>query len=170
VTELHETASRRTEKLLRRLGSKAGSTTTRTDSDPPPSAIERKAVALFSFGSEFSSDISFEKGDILTILESAENLNTRGWWSARLGAKTGIIPANYVRIVDDDFDSPKLDTQTKDKETAEMKSEPDEPDKTPLSKTDAKASVGLTKFDQWKLKFDNWRRERKKGRVDERGD
>lgn len=50
-------------------------------------------VALFEFKGERSSDLPFQRNDVLEIIGKPEE----GWWEARnaLGA-TGSVPINYL--------------------------------------------------------------------------
>jgi hypothetical protein len=68
---------------------------------PPPIAPKPKfgaakalgadqAVAKFTFEGEQSGDLSFKKGDVITILKRTEN--ETDWWTGRVGGKEGIFP------------------------------------------------------------------------------
>ncbi|GAA5903095.1 hypothetical protein JCM6882_006966 [Rhodosporidiobolus microsporus] len=50
------------------------------------------AVALFDFPGVESTDLSFTKNDLLTIL----NRDDAEWWRARKGLKEGMVPRNYL--------------------------------------------------------------------------
>ncbi|GAA5836458.1 hypothetical protein JCM11251_007085 [Rhodosporidiobolus azoricus] len=50
------------------------------------------AVALFDFPGVESTDLSFSKNDLLTIL----NRDDAEWWRARKGLKEGMVPRNYL--------------------------------------------------------------------------
>jgi len=68
---------------------------------PPPIAPKPKfaqskpvaadqAVAKFTFEGEQDGDLSFKKGDIITILKRTDN--ETDWWTGRVGAREGIFP------------------------------------------------------------------------------
>ena len=47
---------------------------------------------------EFSLQLKFKKGDLITITQSEDG----GWWEGTLDGKTGWFPSNYVEKVDKD--------------------------------------------------------------------
>ncbi|PRT55405.1 hypothetical protein B9G98_03025 [Wickerhamiella sorbophila] len=53
-----------------------------------------RARALYTFRGEQTGDLSFQKGDIIHIVEKSDS--TDDWWTGELGGKQGIFPANYV--------------------------------------------------------------------------
>ncbi|KAF2423381.1 DUF500 and SH3 domain protein [Tothia fuscella] len=56
-----------------------------------------QAIAKFTFEGEQSGDLSFKKGEIITILKRTENASD--WWTGRVGTREGIFPSNYVETV-----------------------------------------------------------------------
>ncbi|CCE61303.1 hypothetical protein TPHA_0A02210 [Tetrapisispora phaffii CBS 4417] len=56
-----------------------------------------KAIALFRFKGEQAGDLSFNKGDVVTILKKTDTQND--WWTGRVNNQEGIFPANYVELV-----------------------------------------------------------------------
>ncbi|KAJ3329189.1 hypothetical protein HDU76_008442 [Blyttiomyces sp. JEL0837] len=61
---------------------------------PPPSTRQAdKAVALYDFNGERDGDLSFRKGDQITILQK----NANDWWLGRINGVEGVFPANYVQ-------------------------------------------------------------------------
>uniref|UniRef100_A0A914XBF7 Osteoclast-stimulating factor 1 n=1 Tax=Plectus sambesii TaxID=2011161 RepID=A0A914XBF7_9BILA len=50
-----------------------------------------------------SDELSFSEGDILYVLDSS---STSGWWRARCGKHSGIIPYNYVSEQTESIDYP----------------------------------------------------------------
>ena len=56
-----------------------------------------QARALFTFDADQAGDLSFKKGDIITITKRTEN--SEDWWTGRLGDRTGIFPSNYVEVM-----------------------------------------------------------------------
>ncbi|XP_060785612.1 rho guanine nucleotide exchange factor 7a isoform X2 [Neoarius graeffei] len=78
--------------------------------------------ARFNFQQTNEDELSFAKGDIITVTRTEEG----GWWEGNLSGKTGWFPSNYVREVKDKQVSPKSGT---------LKSPPKGFDTTALSKT-----------------------------------
>lgn len=56
-----------------------------------------KAVALYKFEGDQSGDLSFQKGDIITILKKSDSQDD--WWTGSIGGQQGIFPANYVELI-----------------------------------------------------------------------
>ena len=56
-----------------------------------------QARALFTFDADQEGDLSFKKGDIITITKRTENQDD--WWTGKIGDKTGIFPSNYVEAM-----------------------------------------------------------------------
>ena len=52
-----------------------------------------RAVATFDLESDDPADLSFQEGDSIEILEIRED----GWWTARLGGRTGDVPSNFFK-------------------------------------------------------------------------
>ncbi|TLD15016.1 DUF500-domain-containing protein [Venturia nashicola] len=61
------------------------------------SMAANQAIAKFTFDGEQSGDLSFKKGEIITILKRTENESD--WWTGKVGAREGIFPSNYVETV-----------------------------------------------------------------------
>ncbi|XP_053352775.1 rho guanine nucleotide exchange factor 7a isoform X2 [Clarias gariepinus] len=78
--------------------------------------------ARFNFQQTNEDELSFNKGDIITVTRTEEG----GWWEGNINGKTGWFPSNYVREVKDKQVSPKSGT---------LKSPPKGFDTTALSKT-----------------------------------
>ncbi|KIW04236.1 uncharacterized protein PV09_04542 [Verruconis gallopava] len=70
---------------------------------PKPNFVTKKdlasnqAIAKFTFEGEQDGDLSFKKGDIITIVKRTENATD--WWTGRIGNREGIFPSNYVETV-----------------------------------------------------------------------
>lgn len=62
---------------------------------PPPKPKPGKVQvyrAVYAYTAQQPDELSFEEGDNIYILEQSET----GWWKAKVGNKTGLIPYNYV--------------------------------------------------------------------------
>jgi len=57
-----------------------------------PSALRAKCV--YGFTASDSSELSFNEGDVLTILE-----RNGDWWLAELNGKKGQVPSNYLELI-----------------------------------------------------------------------
>lgn len=55
-----------------------------------------QARAMYSFAGEQPGDLSFQKGDIIDIVERSGSHDD--WWTGRIGYREGIFPANYVKL------------------------------------------------------------------------
>ncbi|KAI8883885.1 BAR-domain-containing protein [Backusella circina FSU 941] len=70
----------------------------RTPPPPPPSRTKKEYVeALYDLDAQQEGDLSFRYGDRIEVLEKSET--TADWWKGKIGGKTGMFPANYVRII-----------------------------------------------------------------------
>jgi len=56
-----------------------------------------RAIALFDFNAVQSGDLSFKKGQVITVTEMSKNTDT--WWSGKVEGRTGMFPANFVEVV-----------------------------------------------------------------------
>lgn len=72
---------------------------------PPPSRPGHVQVvkAVYPYAAQRGDELSFEEGDLLYILDKSD---TTGWWKARVGNKTGVIPSNYVADNTETIDNP----------------------------------------------------------------
>ena len=57
---------------------------------PKPMAGKDQAIALFTFDADQPGDLSFKKGEIITITKRTENASD--WWTGTIGSRTGIFP------------------------------------------------------------------------------
>jgi len=55
-----------------------------------------EAIALFTFDGEQPGDLGFKKGDVITVTKKTDSTND--WWTGIIGTRTGIFPANYVKM------------------------------------------------------------------------
>ena len=71
------------------------------------------AKALYSNDSEADDELSFKKGDVITVIETDFD-GMEGWWLCSLGDKQGVAPGNRLQLISfDDNDSGTLhDTST----------------------------------------------------------
>lgn len=53
-------------------------------------------IALHNYIGE-EGDLSFEKGDVIEVVERTDNMNS--WWKGRISDRTGLFPANYVSVI-----------------------------------------------------------------------
>lgn len=60
------------------------------------SMAANQAIAKFTFDGEQPGDLSFKKGEIITILKRTENESD--WWTGKVGAREGIFP-RYVNVL-----------------------------------------------------------------------
>ncbi|KAG6919577.1 hypothetical protein DXG01_004240 [Tephrocybe rancida] len=56
-----------------------------------------RAIALYDFNAIESGDLSFAKGDVITIVQMSESSDD--WWTGKCGERSGIFPANRVEVV-----------------------------------------------------------------------
>jgi len=52
------------------------------------------AKGLYPFSAQNPSELSFQFGDVLTVLKQDGD-----WWTAELNGRTGLIPGNYVQLL-----------------------------------------------------------------------
>lgn len=57
----------------------------------------RKVVALYNNVGEEGDELSFNQGDVLTVIEQLND----DWLMCQLGNESGIVPANYVKLAND---------------------------------------------------------------------
>ncbi|KAG0169432.1 hypothetical protein DFQ30_003648 [Apophysomyces sp. BC1015] len=69
---------------------------------PPPPPISRKpteptARALYAYNGEQAGDLSFQEGEIVTIVQKSDSQDD--WWTGKIGTRQGVFPANYVKLL-----------------------------------------------------------------------
>lgn len=64
---------------------------------PPKARKIQMATALYAFNGERDTDLAFNKGDVIEIVEKSDNPNE--WWVGKLNGKQGEFPGTYVRII-----------------------------------------------------------------------
>ena len=67
------------------------------ESDSVTPETEPSAKALFMYIGASSDELSFDKGDIITLKERVNN----EWYKGQIGKTEGLFPANYVEIIVD---------------------------------------------------------------------
>ncbi|TFK36792.1 hypothetical protein BDQ12DRAFT_633018 [Crucibulum laeve] len=55
-----------------------------------------RAIALFDFQAVESGDLSFSKGDVITITRKSDSNDD--WWTGKIHGREGIFPANFVEV------------------------------------------------------------------------
>nr|GAT43687.1 predicted protein [Mycena chlorophos] len=68
-----------------------------TRTSPAPSQGVARAVALYDFQAVQPGDLSFAKGNIITVTKRSES--TDDWWTGTLNGLQGIFPANFVEVL-----------------------------------------------------------------------
>ncbi|KAI9497104.1 hypothetical protein BDB00DRAFT_757267, partial [Zychaea mexicana] len=63
---------------------------------PAPKVSEPVARALYAYKGDQPGDLSFEEGQIITIVEKTDSQDD--WWTGRIGKEQGLFPANYVQL------------------------------------------------------------------------
>ncbi|KAH9835406.1 DUF500-domain-containing protein [Rhodofomes roseus] len=56
-----------------------------------------RAIALYNFNAVQPGDLSFSKGQVITVTKKSVDVNT--WWTGKLDGREGIFPANFVEVV-----------------------------------------------------------------------
>eukprot|EP00833_Pecoramyces_ruminatium_P018281 jgi/Orpsp1_1/1192313/evm.model.d7180000092179.1 len=59
-------------------------------------SLHKKAIALYNFTAESGDQLSFNENDSITVLEQQGN----GWVKAQIGSKIGLVPEEYIKIID----------------------------------------------------------------------
>lgn len=72
---------------------------------PPPSRPGHVQVvkAVYPYVAQRGDELSFGEGDMLYIVDKSD---PNGWWKARVGNKTGLIPSNYVEESTETIENP----------------------------------------------------------------
>jgi len=60
----------------------------------PPALGRDQVRAKFTFDADQPGDLSFKKGDIITIIKKTNN--ETDWWTGRIGLREGVFPSNYI--------------------------------------------------------------------------
>lgn len=57
-----------------------------------PASNQRQARGIYQFAATNHDELSFNPGDILTLVETNGD-----WWTAELHGRRGLVPANYIQ-------------------------------------------------------------------------
>ena len=72
-----------------------------TQTSPPRRTITEKPVVkvitLFPFTKRKEGEISFGKGETITVLKQ----NKSGWWKGQLKNEIGLFPFNYCKVIEE---------------------------------------------------------------------
>lgn len=68
---------------------------------PKPGQV-RVVRAMYKYDARQSDELSFDEGDLLYILDQSDS----GWWKAKCGDVSGLIPSNYVQESMESVDNP----------------------------------------------------------------
>jgi len=60
--------------------------------------MQEKAIALFNTVADNEDELTFSKGDVLTILD--QDTEYEDWWLCELNGETGIAPVNRLKIIE----------------------------------------------------------------------
>jgi len=58
------------------------------------------AVALWDFGGERDTDLTFSQGDVITVIQRFSN----GWWEGEIDGVIGDFPSNFVELEEEEED------------------------------------------------------------------
>ncbi|TIB38809.1 hypothetical protein E3P86_01431 [Wallemia ichthyophaga] len=84
---------------------------TSTPDDPP--AI---AIALYDFAAESDDELSVKEGDRVLVLDRVSSLD---WWTCKQHMNEGVIPASYLRIIEENVSVDKSSSQPTSKSQPE---------------------------------------------------
>ncbi|KAF8634422.1 hypothetical protein AX15_000873 [Amanita polypyramis BW_CC] len=62
-----------------------------------PDEDSPRAIALYNFRAVEPGDLSFLKGEVITITQMSDK--TEDWWTGKIGDRSGLFPANFVEVV-----------------------------------------------------------------------
>lgn len=55
-------------------------------------SFAERVMALYPYQAQNEDELSFEKGDVITVLAKEEE----AWWRGELNGVSGVFPSNYV--------------------------------------------------------------------------
>lgn len=62
---------------------------------PPAKSNAKRAVALYDFNAQETNELGFKVNDVITILTMNGD-----WWEGELNGRKGLLPNNYVKLLD----------------------------------------------------------------------
>ncbi|XP_036003423.1 intersectin-2a isoform X3 [Fundulus heteroclitus] len=68
--------------------------------------LEAEYVALYTYESPETGDLTFDEGDVIMVTEREGE-----WWRGCIGDQTGLFPSNYVRPVESEASRPGLSSK-----------------------------------------------------------
>jgi hypothetical protein len=83
-------------------GSSSGQSTSRAQSrrnsrssnkPPAPPVNQGTAIAAYGYDAQRAEEISFQPGDIITVIDK----DPSGWWTGSIRGSTGLFPSNYTQ-------------------------------------------------------------------------
>ncbi|CAK9815717.1 ITSN1 [Anthophora quadrimaculata] len=66
--------------------------------DSPTDPNVERVMALYPYQAQNEDELSFEKGDVITVLAKEES----AWWKGELNGVSGVFPSNYVSPMSDE--------------------------------------------------------------------
>lgn len=54
-----------------------------------------QVVALYPFSGQHADELTFQKGDIITLV----NTDDPSWWKGEINGAVGLFPSNYVEVL-----------------------------------------------------------------------
>ncbi|CAK9797482.1 ITSN1 [Anthophora plagiata] len=67
--------------------------------DSPTDPNIERVMALYPYQAQNEDELSFEKGDVITVLAKEES----AWWKGELNGVSGVFPSNYVSPMSDEM-------------------------------------------------------------------
>lgn len=64
---------------------------------PPRITFTQKVEAIFNFCGQSNEDLTFQKGDIITVIAKKSS----DWWIGELNGPVGLFPRNFVQEITD---------------------------------------------------------------------
>ena len=68
------------------------------------------AKALYDNIADTPDELNFNAGDVLEIIAKDYDDN-EGWWKCSLGTLEGLVPANFLEELDEDYEAGKIQFQ-----------------------------------------------------------
>lgn len=55
-----------------------------------------QGIALYDFKASENDEISLRKGEVFNLIETYDD----GWWLIEINSQQGVVPSNYVKVID----------------------------------------------------------------------